>query len=625
MTRTIAGRTLASLGIYTPVSDKAKERAQDRAHAFRQERESMRQRSPGPLRFLGSRACGLGMLAVLLLLALSGCGSLPPNTGRTASYAQAPSASNPLVQLAQELRREQKSEPQANTAFVLLDTPESAYAGRLALVQRATRTLDLQYYAIHADPSAHALLQAIRDAAGRGVRVRILLDDFNSQRDDAQLLQLAFLPHVEMRLFNPLPGGHGLGGMRVLFALPNLSRLQRRMHNKLFLADNVLGIAGGRNLGDTYFGQSGENNFADLDVLAMGALVQEMSASFDQYWNHELAYPVQTLLSASDKQALRAGAPLPANSRRRKRRDEIAPANTPAPSAPATTPDSSLQAHAPAEGSAENRRAAHGAADDAAPPQSLAQSTEPAADLPQPMPLRQANWVWADASLLADQPSKFVLGAQDPHPTVVDQLLDWMQGAQQDVLIVSPYFVPNKQMVALFRKLRQRGVRVRVLTNSLASNDAPIAHVGYARQRRKLLKMGVELYEMQAERRQRTLRNTFGSSGKAYQASLHAKVIVVDQTVLSVGSMNLDARSHHSNSEVALKIHSPALARTIAEQIEAVLAHATWRVTLNAQRRLQWHTPDGQGPVVNQVEPNANALLQLLLKMIAPFTPDDLL
>lgn len=509
---------------------------------------------------------------------LQGCAGLPANTGRTPSQALAPDPASPLVQWTTELR--QAARTPHDTGFVLLDTPESAYASRLALVQHATRTLDLQYYVIESDASTQPLLQALRAAAQRGVRVRILLDDFHSKGRAAQILQLAFVPHVEMRLFNPLPGGRGLGAMRPLLTLRDFSRLQRRMHNKLFLADNVMGIVGGRNLGEAYFGQSSVSNFADMDVLAAGALVAQMSASFDRYWNHALAYPVQSLISSAELDTLLQG------------------------------------------GKSSSERKAMGASQEPDAEQNA--QTEQGPGMPAPMRLTQAQWVWAPGALLVDLPAKFESRQSGTDSTVIGSLIELMQEARNEVLVVSPYFVPGPLMMKAFADLRKRGVRVCVFTNSLAASDAPLAHIGYARWRKPLLELGVELYELRADRR-KSLRSALGAMSKSQQASLHAKGIVIDRTVLGVGSMNLDMRSHFSNSETALLVHSPLLAQTVSRQMEEVMADAAWRVTLSTQGFLQWHTHDGKEPAVNRAEPDASIPLQLLLKIAAPFAPDTLL
>ena len=213
------------------------------------------------------------------------------------------STATPLGQLVDQ-RRPEAVRPQVS-GFALIASARDAFAARLALTQQATRTLDIQYYAIHADPSAAELLRTVRAAARRGVRVRILLDDFNSAGHNALVMRMASVPGVQMRMFNPLPGDRGLGMLRALGSLHDFQRIQHRMHNKLFIADNAWGITGGRNLGDAYFGTADGSNFVDMDVLAVGEAVRDMSTSFDQYWNNPLAYPVQSLITPQELRRLR--------------------------------------------------------------------------------------------------------------------------------------------------------------------------------------------------------------------------------------------------------------------------------------------------------------------------------
>src|SRR4051812_12197847 len=248
------------------------------------------------------RDCAWRWLAVLLLCTCTvGCAGVPQNVQRTASQALQTPEDTPLGKLAAARRGQARSD----SGFMLLSNVDLAFGSRLALIDNAQRTLDLQYYAIHADSTTEILLEHLRAAARRGVRVRILLDDFNSVGEDAQVLRLAFVPGVEMRLFNPLPGSRGSLFGKLFGSLGEGANIQKRMHNKLFLADNAWGVAGGRNLGDAYFGGDGESAFVDLDVLTAGAIVRQMSASFDRYWNDDLAYPVQTLLSRADLDRLR--------------------------------------------------------------------------------------------------------------------------------------------------------------------------------------------------------------------------------------------------------------------------------------------------------------------------------
>ncbi len=551
---------------------------------------------------------------ILISAWATGCASLPANTGRTQSTAFNAPDSTALGQLVQARRAQVNA--RADSAFHLLDSVDSAFSSRLALIENAQRSLDLQYYAVHADASTEVLLQRLRDAARRGVKVRLLLDDFNTVGQDAQVLLLQFEPNVEIRLFNPLTGSRASLVSRVLGSLHDVSRIQKRMHNKLFIADNALGITGGRNLGDAYFGTAEKSNFVDLDVLAWGRVVRDMSASFDRYWNDELAYPVQTLLSPDDLKALRerATAPPPGND---PSRTGVPPA-TPIPP-PAAAPVSATATVLPG----------------VSPTAALTQSQHRP-----PLNLQRVTLTWAPSLLMVDKPDKVGPGDEeaDAGDTVVDGLLALMRGARQDILIVSPYFVPGAEMMKTFADVRARGVRIRVLTNSLASNDAPAAHAGYARYRRDLLALGIELYEMRAteqtagglagsgsgSRGMGLGSGVGGSKAGASRASLHSKAAIIDGRIAIIGSMNLDLRSKIQNSEVALLIRSAALSREAARQIESTFADGSYRVELR-DGKLYWRAPPGASYPDATDEPEAGTRLKLLVKVLGPLAPDEML
>jgi len=530
------------------------------------------------------RRWAASLAALLWCGALVGCSSLPTQGPRIASLSAPPSQETWLGRLAQS--RGAGAGTRHDSGFRLLDSADAAFSSRLALAESAQHSLDLQYYAIHADASTEVLLRSVREAARRGIRVRILLDDFNTVAADAQVLRLAFEPGVQMRLFNPLAGPRASLLARTLGSLWDLDRIQKRMHNKLFIADNAWGITGGRNLGDTYFGASDTSNFIDLDVLATGRVVQDMSASFDRYWNDALAYPVRALLTRDDLEDLR-GTP-----------------DVPAGATSAVLPDLAV------------------ADVDAA--------TRPAMDLLR-VPL-----AWAPSLLLADQPGKIGPGDDeaDAGETVVHDLLDLMRQARREVLIVSPYFVPGAPMMQVFADLRARAVRVRVLTNSLASNDAPAAHAGYRRWRPALVAMGVELHEMRsvpqaagsgARGRRPWLGSGAGRSGSNSLSSLHSKAVVIDRRLSAIGSMNLDPRSQRLNSEVALVIRSPVIAAEAAMLIEGTFAAGAYRIEPGAQGGLHWRAPPGAPFADSSSEPGAGTMLRLLVEVLAPFSPDAML
>ena len=575
------------------------------------------------------------------LFALSGCTtSLPTQVDRPVSTAFAAPQSTALGTLLQQ-DRPAGAKAQAS-AFTLLSGAQAAYGARLALVDGARQTLDLQYYAIHADESTQRLLRGVVDAARRGVRVRVLLDDFHSTGANAQVMRLAFVPGIEMRMFNPLAGARSSVLGRAYTLLTDFQRAQQRMHNKLFIADNAMGVVGGRNLGDAYFDADVSGNFVDLDVLAAGPIVRDLSRSFDSYWNNPRAYPVQSLISLEELKQLR---------------ERFASEDKP-------------------EGEADREVAA-------ARPSGQPGKGNPIIWDQQPMDLRKAPWVWASAAVLADQPAKIPLEGEDsaaaasPQPTaagdmagdtagdtarrkapsggtagtlpltqppaalreaarpvleadsVVDGLLALVRTARSDLLVVSPYFVPGPDMMQAFRSARERGVRVRILTNSLASNDAPAAHAGYARYRKALLDMGVQLYELRSTSAglRSALRAGSSSSGApgASRAMLHSKLLVVDRHLVVVGSMNLDLRSQLQNTEIALLIASGKFGRLATQSIEEGLEDGAWRVELDERGRLLWKASEDSGRSDETSEPDASWSLRLLLKLIGPLAPEHLL
>ncbi|MBK0110561.1 MULTISPECIES: phospholipase D family protein [unclassified Delftia] len=594
---------------------------------------------PLPLNRLRQSLMGMVLLA---LLASTGCAGLPSQVERPVTRALTNSSVTPLGQLIQQQRSEAGSKQ--TSAFTLLSGAQAAYGARLALVEGAQQTLDLQYYAIHADESTQRLLRGVVEAARRGVRVRVLLDDFHSTGANAQVMRLAFVPGIEMRMFNPLAGARSSALGRAYTLLTDFQRAQQRMHNKLFIADNAMGVIGGRNLGDAYFDADSASNFVDLDVLAAGPVVNDLSRSFDSYWNNQRAYPVQSLISLKELKQLRE---------RFAGDDDQAQEEDPTPAVPPKETKADDQA-------AEQRRIIWDQ---------------------QPMDLRKARWTWASAAVLVDEPAKIPLDRDEgpgsitgagtdasaqaspaPHSpqarpagtlpmgqpapalrqaarpvleadSVVDGLLALVRKTRRDLLVVSPYFVPGPDMMEAFRGARQRGVRVRILTNSLASNDAPLAHAGYARHRKALLEMGVELYEMRSTAA--SVRSAFGSgstggggpsgSTGASRAMLHSKLLVVDGHLVAVGSMNLDLRSQLQNTEIALLIASREFGRLATQSIDEGLQDGSWRVELDKDGELVWRASEDSERGDEHSEPDASWGLRLMLKLIGPLAPDHLL
>ena len=541
------------------------------------------------------------------VILLAGCAaSLPKNVERPISTALSQPQGTVLGSFINQ-KRPATARSDAS-AFTLISGPKHALSSRMALVENAQQTLDLQYYAIHADQSTGRLLRAIVQAAQRGVRVRVLLDDFHSTGPDAQIMRLAFVPNVEMRMFNPLAGSRASTIGRAWTLLTDFQRAQQRMHNKLFVADNALAVIGGRNLGDAYFDASNDGNFVDLDVLTGGPIVKDLSRSFDRYWNNVRAYPVQSLVSEQELLQLKS----------QFEQEDSKAASEPAQASP----------------------------------------SEPKLDAPA-LDLRQIPWIWARALVLADNPAKIpaegdeltaeaeVLGAAflktddrsiaplSAAPalhaeSVVDGLLALIRSAKQDLLVVSPYFVPGSEIMSAFRTARAQGVRIRILTNSLASNDAPLAHAGYARHRKELLELGVSLYEMRSEAanvRSALRAGASGSSGStgSSRAMLHTKLLVIDGRLVAVGSMNLDMRSRLQNTEIALLIASRSFSQLATDSIDESLPENSWRVELDQNGQLVWRAPQDSGLSDARSEPDASLGLRLMLQLIGPLAPDSLL
>jgi len=506
---------------------------------------------------------------VLLAFAiLTGCASLPPPVAREPEHALTDFQSTRLGRLALA------ATPGPGVSGVcLLPSGEEALGSLAALADQAQRTLDLQYYLIHSDASSRSLLRRVREAADRGVHVRLLLDDLNTAGQDDGLMRLTAHRNIDVRLYNPFPAGRIGTFSRVMASITDMTRINHRMHNKMFVADNAVAITGGRNLGDAYFLQDPDSNFVDIDLIVAGPAVRALSATFDRFWNDPLAYPVATVVDR----------PSPP-------KQDATPAtrHDPVPPAPAASiPDSAFA-----------RELAKG----------------------------DMNLVWTPGPGQADKRSKMVnAGPLSESEAIVDDVERLIHSARQELILVSPYFVPGTRGLALFKGLRERGVKVRVLTNSLATTDAPAVHIGYARYRSALLEMGVELHELRPVLdKPRAKLGSFGSS----HASLHAKAVVIDRQTALVGSMNLDPRSAKLNSEMGVVMHSPEIAAQLAELFEDV-AEDSYHLSLstegNGEHRVQWGATPPDPALAGQEDPQASGWLKWALKLLSPFAPEEML
>ena len=510
----------------------------------------------------------------LALSILAGCASLPQHVKKHPSQALEDPQDTALGRIVAET---EAGKARNLSGIRLLSSGEEALDSLVALADRAERTLDIQYYIIRQDESARDLLQHVRDAADRGVRVRVLVDDLNTSGEDRHFMHLGQHPNVEVRVFNPFPGGRSAIWSRILTSISDIPRINHRMHNKLFVADNSLAITGGRNIGDEYFTLDKRSNFIDLDVVGAGPIVPQLSASFDAFWNSKYAYPIASVA---------APAPTPAASQE--------PTRTGVPS-------------------------------DLALPQAqgVAQQDADADWLGRELDTHMLKLIWAPATVLADRPAKIASDVSpDQEETIANNIAELMRSAQQEILVISPYFVPGKEGVALMHELIARGVHIRILTNSLASTDAPLVHNGYARYRVALLKMGVELSEVRPRLGQKRARfHPFRSAN----ASLHAKALVIDRRTVFIGSLNMDERSKHFNSELGLVVRSPEIAHQVVSLLDDISADGSYRLSLDAAGHIVWSSGEGSEEKVWHNEPETTAWQRLAIKLLAPFAPEELL
>jgi cardiolipin synthase C len=520
-----------------------------------------------------ARLAGAALLAAATLLA--GCGSLPTNVGKTDSLALAPDPASPLVKIAT------RSSPSPEQTGVRL-LPLGAYSldTRIQLAQRASTSLDVQYYVLENDPTGRLLMTALRDASLRGVRVRLLVDDLYTTHSDPLLRGLASFPNIEVRLFNPFCCAReaGVGG-RYAASIFDFGRLNHRMHNKMFIADGVMAVAGGRNIADEYFLRAADANFVDMDAFVMGAVVRSMSAIFDRYWNSEVVYPIESV-----------GEPLGDKVSRAKAFNAMMASLPPSP--PADPPETDVLGYGP---------------------------------LAEELDAGQIGLQWGIARAFSDPPEKLL--AMTPkvafEMSVTNDVMMQVWRAKSDLVLTSPYMIPGETGMKSIRDLEKEKVKITIITNSLAATDEPLVHTGYSRYRTAMLKAGVDLYELSPTRTQHTKRlGMFGSS----LGRLHAKTAVIDKRIIFIGSMNLDPRSASTNTEFGMFIDSPALAKELLRVINISKLESAYRVRLDPKTaQLEWLTIEDDRETVLTAEPESTFWLRVHNMLLGWFVPEKLL
>lgn len=463
--------------------------------------------------------------------------------------------------------------PDSDVSLVYpLDDAEIALLTRIHLADQAVGCLDVQYYLFHDDEAGQAMLAALVEAANRGVKVRLLLDDMDTWRREARLRRLELeTPNLHIRIFNPFL----LRFMRLPEYVARFPRITRRMHNKSFSVDSIASIVGGRNIGNEYFNLKAKVAFADLDVLIGGYSVASIVQAFEAYWYSGVAIKLQRLAkptSDADYQTYRAQL------------------------------DASL-AHYRNTLSQQKARIDRW------------RSTAPL-DLHEG-PLK----------LLFDDPHKVVSKLSETGGNMVPELLSLMNSAQKELVIASPYFVPTKHGLAAFAKLRERGVEITIVTNSYAANDVPVVHAGYINYRKRLLAMGVQVYEV-ISNNEGQKRRLFGKRHQrklhawslvgSKRASLHAKAFIVDREKVFVGSFNLDPRSMIHNTEMGIVFENKVYAEQTVQELQGYVDARAYKVQLDQARRLTWQSQSTNGAKqVLQREPDMAIWERAFIRVIA--------
>jgi putative cardiolipin synthase len=485
------------------------------------------------------------LLALLAVFFLAGCAATLPDDlqKNEPAYAPAPQPGGPLAAVEEEIARQFGPEM---SGFRLLDSNEDGLRWRLALIDSAQHSLDLQYYVWWGDEAGILLMKRVVDAANRGVQVRIIVDDLTTtllnsaqpQLRDSGAAIVGAHPNIEVRLFNPWRRRSFAG--RIIESIGDLDRVNQRMHNKLMIADNRATIIGGRNVGNEYFGLSPEFNFRDLDTLGIGPVGRQASEVFDRFWNSDQVVAIEHL----DHEA--------------------------------TSGDTA------AAFSVIGRRLADSP--------KLTRFVVERRDWSDELTRFEEEMHQGSSRVLADTPGK--QGEEEVNHVMPLVILQLMEEAQHDVLITNAYIIPSEETINWLEEQIARGVRFRVLTNSLASHDVPAVNAHYKRWRDDLVGAGVELYEMRPDAAiQSLVVDTAPVEGEFM--GLHSKAMVIDSRRVLIGSMNLDPRSWRINSEMGVLIESPGLAERLTEVMERDMQlDNAWQVALDNDGSVVWTGPD---------------------------------
>jgi len=493
----------------------------------------------------------IGRLSAILLIILmmAGCASVPLDYPRVPTAALTETADTYLAKESAEWRDDQI---QAN-GFYPLTEGKDAFGARLGLIDRAEEGIDAQYFLMKPDNAGLVFTDKLLEAANRGVRVRLLLDDIFTTVDDAYFSFMNAHPNVEVRIFNPI----SRRGLFVFNYLGHFSLANRRMHNKSFIVDNQAAIVGGRNIAVEYFQLETTGEFIDFDMLVTGPIVGEISQEFDIYWNNELAIPMAALDKAPDEDKVQQEWALV--------REEM------------TKAGDSIYADA---------------ADSPLMRQFSAGELDP---------------YIADARMIVDDPHKLRVKVSEGESEriVITEIARVLSDAEREIVIFTPYFIPGKSGIEFLKEIRAKGVKIVLITNSLASNNHTAVHSAYSSYRRDLLEMGVELWEARADAAEITVKRDDATLTKPL--TLHTKGILIDRDQVFVGSLNLDPRSIDINTEMGILIDSEELVSRMTDEAMVIIPEIGYRLSMDDSRKISWHATIGGKEVVETHEPLTGA------------------
>jgi len=487
------------------------------------------------------------IVTAAMVLSMVGCASIDFDYPRTESHALTDTAE---THLGKQIIPVVATKPEDQSGFYPMNDGIDALASRLLLAQRAEKSIDVQYYLIKDDIVGRAFIYSLLLAADRGVRVRLLLDDMFTKGYDVGIAALHSHPNFEVRIFNPFHRG-ATGKAQSTFT--GFGRINRRMHNKSFTIDNQITLIGGRNIADEYFGAREDAKFGDLDVLAIGPIVQEVSSMFDTYWNHQTALPAPAFVKELED-------PESALNELRERLEAA-------------------------------RQEITGSKYAEAVRQQVFRYVENDKNL----------FEWAPYQLVVDSPDKGIKKKAKEADSIITPLIESLRSAEKELIVISPYFVPRKAGIEGFTEIQKSGVNVIIITNSLAANNQFMVHGGYAPSRKPLLKAGVKIYEVRPDA---DVSGTEYVDASGARATLHTKSFIVDDKEVFIGSFNFDPRSAYLNTELGVIIRDAELAMVYSGLIDDALQDQTYEVFLNEKGKVRWRGYEDGEEVIYDKEPD---------------------